>query len=648
MDTGQAQRGITIAPEASERAHRQGCLCGLTRAATEWVGALTRARAPAADPAGNPTNAAGPAARERSLDQLLEGWAAEEGQGEHEDRQEAVRRTRALRDAAANVDVPPWLELSSLSLTSLSAAFPAGLLRLTVDDNQLTSLPAPLPADLRRLSAISNRLTSLPAALPIGLQRLTVGDNQLGSLPNTLPTTLRELDASGNRLTGLPDLPAGLRRLNVDDNQLDSLPDNLPATLRVLNARDNRLTSLPDILPAGIRQLDAGRNRLTTVPETLPVGLNWLNVGGNELTSLPNTFPAGLVTLFADHNELTSLPETLLTQLGAECTIDLDENPLPERVRTNLAAVINTAGYAGPRVYFSMGEGAAHGQARPLAEAVGDWLTDEPATVAAWQGFADEPGAQQYSQFLDRLRGTVSYGNAVFRETVAEDLEQTATRPQLREQYFQLAIGASASCEDRITLTWNDMQTARLNADVEDGAYDERLDELLQQGRVMFRLDALEGIARDKVSSLRFVDEIEVYLAYQVKLREPLQLWHIAPTMRFFAVSHVTEDDIAAAETSVRNQEATGFADYLATRWQPWETVVSRIAPQAHEAMKNRLLAAMGGEFDSRLAQGLAERGLTGDEDAERELGAQISKEIAREIKGALMHRVLADRGLAL
>lgn len=492
------------------------------------------------------TRARAGAAAEPSSDQLLEGWAAEAGQGEHEDRQEAVRRMRALQEATANAGVPQSLEISVLSLTSLPAVLPTGLyLRgLHVGFNRLDSLPDNLPATLRELNANGNRLTSLP---------------------NSLPPTLRELDASDNRLSSLPDLPAGIRRLNVDDNQLDSLPDNLPATLEELNARSNRLSSLPETLPAGIRQLDAARNRLTALPARLPSELSFLSVSANELTSLPNTFPAGLVTLYADHNQLTSLPETLLTQFRSEGTIDLDENPLPDRVRTNLAAVINAADYAGPQVYFSMGQGVAHGQARPLAEAVADWLDDEPAAVAAWQGFAAEPGAQEYSRFLDRLRDTVSYGNDAFRETVAEDLRQTTTRPRLREQYFQLAIGASESCEDRITLTWNNMQTARLNADVEDGAYDERLDELLQQGRVMFRLDALQEIARNKVRSLRFVDEIEVYLAYQVKLREPLQLRHIAPDMRFFAVSHVTERDIAAAEISVRNQEATGFVDYLAT-----------------------------------------------------------------------------------
>ncbi|MGY4403674.1 hypothetical protein ACVIYL_004477 [Bradyrhizobium sp. USDA 3315] len=41
------------------------------------------------------------------------------------------------------------------------------------------------------------------------------------------------------------------------------------------------------------------------------------------------------------------------------------------------------------------------------------------------------------------------------------------------------------------------MQTARLNADVEDGVYDNRLDELLQHGRVTFRLEALVALHSD-------------------------------------------------------------------------------------------------------------------------------------------------------
>ncbi len=454
----------------------------------------------------------------------------------------------------------------------------------------------------------SNRLTSLPANLPPGLRRLNVDNNLLTSLPDTLPPTLQELDASGNRLNSLPNLPAGLQRLNVDYNQL------------------------------------------TNLPEPLPAELEWLSASNNQLTSLPETVPAELLWLGASNNQLTNVPETLLTQLGRESSIDLENNPLPEWLQTNLLTAMHAGDYAGPQIFLPMGQVAVEVQPRPLHEVVADWLEGDPQTVAAWQGFAEEPGAQDYARFLDRLRGTVNSASDALRQAVAEDLREAAARPRLREQYFGQAFGASESCEDRITLTWNGMQTARVNADVEAGAYDGRLDELLQQGRVMFRLEALEGIARETVNSLRRadpdaeIDEIEVYLAYQTQLRDPLELRHIAPDMRFLNVSHVSEDDVARAAMSVRDQEATGFRNYLLTRWQPWETVLGRIRPE----MEGQLVHAMGEEFQTRLDRGLAERGLTGDPDAERGLGAQIRSDIARDIKDALTREVLKPYGLEL
>ncbi|MBB4263653.1 NEL-type E3 ubiquitin ligase domain-containing protein [Bradyrhizobium sp. CIR3A] len=638
MNAEQAQLGAGTPSETSESETSEPG----SPAAAQWAEALTEVDQSAADSAS-------------SQDQVLAAWAAEEGQAQDERPQEDVSRTRAWQEAA-NVNQP--LDLSSLSLTALSAPLPPELRRLNVERNQLTSLPE-LPADLQRLNASNNRLTSLP----------------------DLPAGLRRLSAIRNRLTSLPaDLPPGLRRLSVDNNQLTSLPGNLPATLRELDASGNQLTSLPD-LPAGLQRLNVDYNQLTNLPDPLPAELEWLSATNNQLTSLPDLVPAELLWLGASNNQLTSVPETLLTQLGRESSVDLENNPLPEWLQTNLLTAVHAGDYAGPQIFLpmtqavgEMGEGAVEVEPRPLHEVVADWLEGDPETVAAWRSFAQEPGAQDYAGFLERLRGTVNYANDAFRHAVAEDLRQAAARPRLREQFFTLASEATASCEDRITLTWNSMQTARVNADVEAGAYDGRLDELLQQGRVMFRLEALDRIARETVNSLRDadadadidadadtdvdteadidadtdadadIDEIEVYLAYQTQLREPLELWHIAPNMRFLNISHVTQDDVARAAMSVRDQEATGFRDYLLTRWQPWETVLARIRPVIEE----RLVDAMGEEFQTRLDRALAEYGLTGDPDAERELGAQIRSNIARDIRDAVTREVLRPYGLEL
>ncbi|MGY3609701.1 MULTISPECIES: T3SS effector NEL-type E3 ubiquitin ligase NopM [unclassified Bradyrhizobium] len=525
-----------------------------------------------------------------SREQILENWVAEEGQGEAENRQQGASRIRVSNNMGSH----------SVDLSSLS----------------LTALPAALPPRRLELRAMHNELSSLPAGLPPGLQHLLISHNRLTSLPDALPASLLRLEVSGNRLT--------------------SLPANLPARLEILNANNNRLSSLPDALPSRLTSLAVSGNQLTDLPEPLPSGLTELDVSSNQLTNLPELLPSALQSLNLGGNRLTSLPEDLLSSFSYPHleNLELGDNPLPDEVRANLAGA-----EASPQL-----------EQVPLYEAAAHWLGDDPAALAEWQHFADEPGAQDYARFLERLRGTVNYGNDEFRQAVADDLRQAATNPRLREQFFTQASEANASCEDRVTLHWNGMQTARLNADVEDGRYDDRLGELIQRGHVAFRLEALDAIARDRVNSLLSVDpsidDVEVYLAYQHLLREPLELSHVAPNMRFLAVSHVTPDDAARALDLVREREANQFTDYMATRWQPWETVLRRIAPDEHAAMQDRLVEAMGEEFQTRLDQRLAEHGLLGDLDAERVLGAQVRNEIAGEIKREVMHRLLAERGL--
>ncbi|MEK9282259.1 NEL domain-containing protein [Bradyrhizobium sp. ISRA442] len=146
-----------------------------------------------------------------------------------------------------------------------------------------------------------------------------------------------------------------------------------------------------------------------------------------------------------------------------------------------------------------------------------------------WRSFADEPGAEEYSRFLDRLRDTVNYD--AFRQAVAEDLRQAAGSPTLREQFLQAAVAASESCEDRIKLNWNGMQNARVNADVLDGAYNEHLDKLLQQGHIIYSAWSRSRGSRAKRSprlrgrriapDMRFVGSSRSPRAILPRLRRP-------------------------------------------------------------------------------------------------------------------------------
>ncbi|EBR3788198.1 E3 ubiquitin--protein ligase, partial [Salmonella enterica] len=94
-------------------------------------------------------------------------------------------------------------------------------------------------------------------------------------------------------------------------------------------------------------------------------------------------------------------------------------------------------------------------------------------------------------------------------------------------------------------------------------------------GREMFRLGKLEQIAREKAGTLVLVDEIEVYLAYQNKLRKPLGLTSVTAEMRFFGVSGVTVTDLQAAELQVKAAEKSEFREWM-LQWGPLHSVLER------------------------------------------------------------------------
>ncbi|EBM6074904.1 type III secretion system effector E3 ubiquitin transferase SspH2 [Salmonella enterica] len=505
-------------------------------------------------------------------------------------------------------------------LTSLPP-LPAGLVVLTVSGNQLTSLP-PLPAGLQTLSVAGNQLTSLPP-LPAGLQMLLVARNQLTSLP-PLPAGLQMLSVAGNQLTRLPPLPAGLRRLLVAGNQLTSLPP-LPAGLQVLSVSDNQLTSLP-LLPAGLELLTLERNpQLVRLPP-LPEGLQTLSVDANpQLTRLP-ALPSGLQRLYARNNQLTRLPESI-TGLSSEASVNLEGNPLSERTLQALREITSAPGYSGPRILFDMAGASAPREARALHLAAAGWLVParegEPAPADRWHMFGQEDNAAAFSLFLDRLSETENFmKDAGFKAQISSWLVQLAEDEALRAKTFAMATEATASCQDRVTLALHQMKNVQLVHDAEKGQYDNNLAALVATGREMFRLEKLEQIAREKAGTLALADDVEVYLAYQNKLKKALGLTSVTAEMRFFGVSGVTVSDLQAAELQVKAAEKSELREWI-LQWGPLHSVLERKAPERVNALREKQISDYEETYRMLSDTELRPFGLVGNTDAERTIGAR-------------------------
>lgn len=309
----------------------------------------------------------------------------------------------------------------------------------------------------------------------------------------------------------------------------------------------------------------------------------------------------------------------------------------------------HTPGYSGPRIYFDMAESDTPHETRALHLVVADWLTPakegEPNPTDRWQTFAQENDAASFSLFLDRLSDTENYKkNTDFKAQIAFWLTQLAQDDNLRAKTFAMATEATSDCEDRVTIALNQMKNVQLVHQAEKGEFDENLPELVSVGRQMFRLEKLEQISRDKVNSLYFVDEIEVFLGFQNKLQEPLGLTSVTAEMRFFGVSAITDSDLQAAETQVKTAENDQFREWI-LQWEPLRNVLERKAPEHWEALCEKKISDYSNIYEMLSDSELKPAGLLGDTEAERTIGKRAMDGAEKAFMDGL--RPLANRLLA-
>ncbi|HHZ4628086.1 TPA: type III secretion system effector E3 ubiquitin transferase SspH1 [Salmonella enterica] len=490
------------------------------------------------------------------------------------------------------------------------------------------------------LNVGASGLTTLPDRLPPHITTLVIPDNNLTSLPE-LPEGLRELEVSGNlQLTSLPSLPQGLQKLWAYNNWLTSLP-TLPPGLGDLAVSNNQLTSLPEMPPA-LRELRVSGNNLTSLP-ALPSGLQKLWAYNNRLTSLPEMSP-GLQELDVSHNQLTRLPQSL-TGLSSAARVYLDGNPLS--VRT-LQALRDIIGHSGIRIHFDMAGPSVPREARALHLAVADWLTSaregEAAQADRWQAFGLEDNAAAFSLVLDRLRETENFKkDAGFKAQISSWLTQLAEDAALRAKTFAMATEATSTCEDRVTHALHQMNNVQLVHNAEKGEYDNNLQGLVSTGREMFRLATLEQIAREKAGTLALVDDVEVYLAFQNKLKESLELTSVTSEMRFFDVSGVTVSDLQAAELQVKTAENSGFSKWI-LQWGPLHSVLERKVPERFNALREKQISDYEDTYRKLYDEVLKSSGLVDDTDAERTIGVSAMDSAKKEFLDGL--RALVDEVL--
>ncbi|WP_272944402.1 NEL-type E3 ubiquitin ligase domain-containing protein, partial [Yersinia wautersii] len=267
-------------------------------------------------------------------------------------------------------------------------------------------------------------------------------NRQLQEWPDPLPSSLENLYITDCGFTTLGSLPPNLQELRANHNQINTLPDTWPASLLLLDLCQNALTQFPQNLPEGMEDLTLSYNRqLQQGPSSLPSSLKFLDIVRCGLTELSEA--------------ITRLPLTCRINLGQERSGYT--HLIPANIRTQLRERAREVRLA---------QEAQQEHPSPinnLSDVIAAWLPAEQQDKLAenWATIEQEDNAPAFSAFLSRLADTVSAKeNPEFILQVAIWLAQLAGSPALREQTFLIAQEASAICEDRITLTYNDMQKA--------------------------------------------------------------------------------------------------------------------------------------------------------------------------------------------
>ena len=323
-----------------------------------------------------------------------------------------------------------------------------------------------------------------------------------------------------------------LERLYLFDNQLSSIPEQIGELekLEILSLNNNQLAWIPE-----------------------QIGL---------LQKLRHLYLQGNFTLQGLPNEIVHLNPT--------CEVDVANTGLSERVRSSLQEICNAPGYRGPTIFYSMAQPRYDGELTPLPDLIKELyviLEEEPKEFSGLEKL-DIAQKKSLQSWLSRLSDTADYKRKGqfqkdFVKKIVTYLKKANEDAKFREVFLNIISGAADTCGDRVALS-----ILHLGVDFHLRQIDQisELKDFLI--KTVWPLDMLENIARSKVKTLKFVDQIEVFLGYPIMLKEKLGLDVAVEEMLYFRCSSLKESDLAiAAEFVIQQQnEDSAVCAYLASR----------------------------------------------------------------------------------
>ena len=424
-------------------------------------------------------------------------------------------------------------------------------------------------------------LTALPEHLSVGGYLDLRDCTGLTALPENLSVT-GNLDLRG--CTGLTALPEHLSVGGYLDlsgcTGLTALSEHLSVGRYLDLEGCTGLTALPEHLSVG-RYLDLRDcTGLTALPEHLSVTGNLDLRGCTGLTALPEHLSVGRYLDLSGCTGLTALPNWITT-LGETTEGNIRNVYLQNTgLSDTLIDHLREAEPPGMQFHFSRSAGQPEQQFSNVVEGLTFWrqLASADSEIPELSLMHDQ--ATDLVRYLGRLTSTADYQNQAIRPVLAQRVMAITAlltgSDRIRNEAMDHIHHALTSCDDRIILALDDLDTMQLLDSAERKAFAGNADELRELGLQMMRLDEVKRIARDHMKTLKWVDEIEVELAFQIGVRQQLALPGSTQHMIFRRCANVSDQDIANAVNQVNTHCSDDNLQAYLAQWDPWQKYLRR------------------------------------------------------------------------
>ncbi len=367
--------------------------------------------------------------------------------------------------------------------------------------------------------------------------------------------------------------------------ELTSLPQGLHVSGNLNLSSCTGLTSLPQGLRVGRSMNLRDCTALASLPQGLHIGGNLYLSRCTGLTALSQDFDVGGDLFLDGCTRLTSLP-TRIINLGLRAdgktrSVNLCNTYLSQRI----IQILQQANAPGMQFYTAQAARIPTVAFQNLDQALEFWLeTSEDSSLKMPRLIISEH-AQHVISFLERLTVTAEYQNRVARPLLATRVitafHYMQEDEEIKKRIIDFICEGSTSCDDRRISAVAEIEVMIRIYELEKSGGSEEA--LKKAGKSFLLLDKVNEKAKAHIETLPYVDEIEVYLAFQIGLAKRFDLPISTRNMIFRGCAQIEDDEIVKIGDDIVKAYSDKELDKFLKTWGPWIVHQRRLSVPTYE-----------------------------------------------------------------